>query len=337
MANQYVVLAGGAGTRLWPASVAEFPKQFLRIGGRSLLRRTLERIDGLGEDSPWISTHRDYVGLTASEAPECAGRILSEPDRRNTAPAIAWVLAHLQARGVGQGDVIAFLPADQHVSDDAAFRAGLSRAAAVAGTADEVVTLGIRPSFAATGYGYIEAEGDGTDLPGIAFVEKPDSETAERFVSGGRHLWNAGIFVARLEVLAEAFGRLAPGLLDVARQAASRALAADFPGADGLFRTLPEVSIDYALMEKLPSFRVVPVECGWSDVGSWETLGELLGSEGANRVEGTVRASDSTGNVVYASRPVVLVGVDDLVVVEGPAGILVARKGRSSEVKGLRP
>lgn len=337
MANHFVVLAGGAGTRLWPASVESFPKQFLRIDGRSLLRRTLDRIAPLADGTPWISTHRDYVAITEREAPECSGRILPEPDRRNTAPAIAWVLAHLEIHGVGADDVVAFLPADQHVADDRAFQAGLSTAGELAARSDQLFTLGIRPAFAATGYGYIETEGDGVDRPGLRFVEKPDARTAERFLAGGRHLWNAGIFVARLATLVDGFIRHAPGLLEAAREAVRRAAAGDEPGASARFRELPEISIDYALMEKLAAFRVVPVDCGWSDVGSWETLGDLLEADGANRVEGTLRAADSSGNVVYASRPVVLIGVEDLVVVEGPAGILVARRGRSSEVKGLRP
>ncbi len=336
MALQLLVLAGGAGTRLWPASTEAFPKQFLRIGGRSLLRRVLERISPLTAEPAWISTHQDYVSLTLGEAPECTDRILAEPERRNTAPAIAWVLAHLELRGVAGSDVIALLPADQHVDDDAAFRAALAKAVSVAERTNQVVTLGIRPTFPATGYGYMETEASGDDRPGIRFVEKPDATAAQRFLDEGRHLWNAGIFIAGLDVLREAFRRFAPAILDGATEAANLAASGELERGAEKFRALPSVSIDYAVMEHLTEFRVVPAACGWSDVGSWETLGELLPESEGNRVEGTVRSADSHRNIVYSSRPVVLIGAEDLVVVDGPGGILVARRGRSVEVKGMR-
>lgn len=343
MKSKVLILAGGAGTRLWPASTEENPKQFLRIGTKSLLGATVERIAPVAGDGIWISTNERYVAATRRElggsfSPD---RVLAEPLRRNTAPAIALCIDRLVTAGdLAPDDVLSILPADQHMSDPARFRRDLSLAAEEAGATGRIGVLGIRPTRPETGYGYVEVGVAGATgaVDGVRFVEKPNHETAERFLAGGKHLWNAGIFVGTAAALLHTFERHAGEILAGARRAEALRRAGDFDGSCREFSTLPDLSIDYAVMEKIDRFFVVPSDCGWSDVGSWESLGELLAESAGNRVQGEAVARDATGNVVYGSpdRPVVLIGVDGLVVVDGPAGILVARAGRSPEVKEAR-
>jgi len=337
---QVIILAGGAGSRLWPASTDDVPKQFLKVRGESLLVRSVSRIRPLNPAGVWISTSSRYVLTTREQIPDLSIRILAEPARRNTAAAVGYSVMGLVRGGVGPGEIVAILPADQEVADGEAFRAALRSAAEAASASGLIVTLGIRPTSPETGYGYIEL-GEGALCGGAArgseFVEKPSREVAQEYVAGGRHLWNAGIFVGTLSAFLAAFEARAPEILPAAKRSWDCIDAGDPDGSRREFEALPDVPFDIAIMERIGNFGVVPLECGWSDIGSWESLAEILGGEGENRIEGEARIRDGAGNVVYGgSRPIVLIGVSDLVIVDGPGGVLVARKGRSSEIKALR-
>jgi mannose-1-phosphate guanylyltransferase len=275
-----LVLAGGSGTRFWPASRRSRPKQLLPLEGeRSLLRATVERLAPLvPAERVWLSTTEELAPAVAAELPEVQPeRILTEPCGRNTAPAIGWALARLP-EGVRQG-AVAILPADHRIGDEEGFRAALGVALAAAERDDARVTLGVVPTYAETGFGYLELGDALPEAPGLRrvarFREKPDRESAERFVASGRFLWNAGMFVFRGASLLADLRRHAPELA-----AGLVALGAAPESARELYAALPAISIDYAVMEKLDALVTLPLACGWNDLGSWQALHDLLPADG---------------------------------------------------------
>jgi mannose-1-phosphate guanylyltransferase/mannose-6-phosphate isomerase len=338
-----LILAGGSGTRLWPRSTNERPKPFLALaGGDSLLRETFRRATALaGAENVFVSGRAAHAPLLAAELPEVKqSRFVLEPVRRNTAPAIA--LSALSASEDAPDTVLAVLPSDQAVRDETAFLAALRAAAEAARTHDAFVTLGIPPTRAETGFGYMEVEEKETSLNGkrgeepaarrvVRFVEKPTLSIAEEFVASGRFLWNAGIFVFRASLLFEELSRTSPEILDVARRAHAARKAGDSSSFAEIFSSSPSLSIDVAVMEKARQVLAVPCACGWSDLGSWEAVFEFLGgAPGRNVLEGPAAAVEGSGNLVLAEgRPVRVVGLSDVAVVDSPDGVLVMRRGAS--------
>ena len=333
---QALILAGGSGTRFWPLSRKRSPKQLLALEGeQSLLRDTLERLRPLvGPESVWVCTTAALGERVRAELPEVPARqVLLEPQGRNTAPAIGWSVRSMP-EAARQG-VVAVLPADHRVGDPAAFRSALERAARIVEREDRVMTLGVTPRWAETGYGYLELE-PGAGVDGVRrvrrFVEKPTAENAARFVASGQYLWNAGIFVFRgatfLDVLARLQPELARGLEEIAAA----------PGRlHELYARLPADSIDYAVMEKLDGISALPLDCGWSDLGSWEALDEVLPRDAqGNTGRGDTLAVDATGNLLFSDAGTVAVlGVEGLVVVRTGDTVLVMPKARSQEVRRL--
>ena len=336
-----LVLAGGRGTRFWPLSRRRNPKQVLTIAGeRSLIQATVDRLSSVIEPSHiWILTNafvRDEIVRQLPEVP--AEQILAEPAQRNTAPAIG-----LAARIVETLDpeaVMGVFPSDHVITDTAAYTKVL-RTAFEAAEAGSIAVLGVKPRWAETGYGYIEF-GDGA-TPGAvsevqSFREKPDAETAARYVESGRFFWNAGMFFWKARVVMENLRRHLPqtaGLLDGLPRFGSphfaAALADTFPQCEN-------ISIDYAVLEKTRDVVGVPCpEFGWNDVGSWEALYDLLPRDEAGNVSRTeLLPSDSRGNFVYSGgKLVALLGVDDLVVVDTPDVLLIAKRDRSQQVGEL--
>ncbi len=340
-----VILAGGSGTRFWPASRLRSPKQLLPLAGRpgeALIAATVRRLEPLVmPDRVWIATGKSLAEATAAALPRVPrAQILAEPVARNTAPPIGWAAAVIARRDPEA--IVAVLPADHFIADEPAFRRIVERALRAA---DEgwLATIGIVPTRPEIGYGYIEvgeALGEGANAV-ARFVEKPDRERAKQFVAGGRHLWNAGMFFFRAGVMRAAIARHLPALaagldrLDAAAAAGDeeRALADVFP-------SLPSVSIDHGVMEKADRIAVVPGSFGWNDVGSWEVAWELAprDAQGNALPEGTV-AVDAANNLVVdltrgePRRRFALLGVNDLVVVETDDAVLVIPRDRAQDVR----
>lgn len=343
---QAVIMAGGSGSRLWPVSRSMYPKQLLPlVSGRTMLQETvarLEGLDGLAEDCIVVCSeaHRFLVAEQLAGASPAA-RMLLEPSGRNTAPAIA--LAALYA--LSQSDegesppVLLVLSADHVIADTVAFHdaAATAMTAAMDGA---LVTFGIVPTSPHTGYGYIEADAEGAAAVDIrSFVEKPDAGTAREYLDGGRHFWNSGMFMFRADRYLEELHAHAPDILRACRTAMDAATAdTDFvrPGKSEFLACRAD-SIDYAVMEKTQRAKMVPLDAGWSDVGSWEALYALSErDEAGNAASGDTLLYDARNSLVSSeSRLVAAVGVENLVIVETKDAVLVADRRRAQDVKQL--
>ena len=345
-----LILAGGSGTRLWPRSTDARPKPFLALAGRdSLLRDTYRRAAAVaGAGNVFLSGRVSHGALLAAELPEIpASHVVLEPVRRNTAPAIA--LSALVACENAPEAVLLVLPSDQAVADESAFLAALRAGAAVAAKEDAFVTLGIRPTRPETGYGYMEmVEENGRGIPsnergaGPAaaravrrFVEKPDAARAAEFLASGRFVWNAGIFLFRVSLLLDELARTAPDVLNAARRAHAARRAGDLSLFAEIFSSSPSISIDVAVMEKARRVLTIPSACGWSDLGSWEAVFDFRGgARGADVVEGDGASEGGSGNLILAAgRPVRVVGLSGVAVVESGDGLLVMKLGASDDLR----
>ena len=333
-----VIMAGGSGTRFWPLSRKAKPKQFLPLtGGKTMIAQTLDRVQGL---APLSDSFVVCGALHAAPALKLLkglpkGNVLVEPEARNTAPAIALACAHVAHRN--PEGVLVVMPSDQHVADPRAFQLALRAAIDVAKTG-QIVTLGIKPTRPETGYGYIQV-GAAMKAPAskvARFVEKPNLETAKQYLRSGDYLWNAGIFVFRADVMLAAFATLMPELskaLDEIRAGIGKKQYA--AALKKHFAKMPATSIDYGVAEKAQNIAVVPADCGWSDVGSFSALPDLrpLDAQG-NVVEGQAFVIDSAGCVVLAGkRPVAVVGMTDVVVIDAGDAILVLPKDKAQDVR----
>lgn len=330
-----VILCGGSGTRLWPLSRKSFPKQFVPVvGGKNLLQMTFERLGGISSTALTVTAeeHR-FLAQQAAQAAGIEVRHLLEPASRNTAPAMA--AAALAAHA---DTLLLFAPADHFMPDIAAFCDAV-HAGVPAAQDGYLVTLGIAPSHPSTAYGYI---GAGERIEGMAarrvhhFTEKPDAATAQRLLLDG-YYWNAGVFLARAGTLLDALRSHAPDILDVCRRAwAQHRVDGSFVRLDaGAFSDCRSESIDYAVMEKHDRVAVVPYAGRWSDVGSWNSLAELTPADtDGNRVNGQAYVMEAQDCYVHAPhRPVVVLGVKGVVIVDTPDAVLVAAASHSEKVK----
>lgn len=338
-----VILAGGAGTRLWPLSRKHYAKQYLSLdGGLTLLQATAARPAALPCADPLVICNEETRFLAAEQMRQMGKDgtlILLEPAGRNTAPAIA--LAALQAMADGDDPVLLVMPADHKISAVDVFVDAVRTATAHA-QAGQLVTFGISPAHPATGYGYIRAGaavGRGPALVVDAFVEKPDQETADRYLATGDYLWNSGIFVFRASRYLTELEAHRPDVLAACRAAfAGKAGDLDFLRFDEeAFLACPDVSIDYAVMENTKAAVVIPVDPGWSDIGSWEALWAASPQDADGNCHiGDVQSLHGSGNYINAgSRLVTAVGLQDTVVVETKDAVFVAPKDRVSEIKDL--
>jgi mannose-1-phosphate guanylyltransferase/mannose-6-phosphate isomerase len=337
-----VILSGGSGTRLWPLSRTMYPKQFIRFfnGKGSLLGATLRRIDDAGFAAPVIICNNDHRFLVREELASAAIKqetIILEPVARNTAAAVA--VAALAAVQKSPDAVIAVMPSDHVVNDEKAFAVSLKRAAAVAATG-KLVLFGIAPTGPQTGYGYIRR---GAPLKGAnggfavdAFFEKPDRATAEKYVADESYFWNSGIFVLHARTFLSELQSLAPDILAAARGALDAATQdLGFLRLDlAAFSRSPNISIDYAVMEKTKQAAMMPIDVGWSDVGSWSSLWESAPRDAQrNAVEGDAILIDTTDCLVHSERSLVAtIGLKGLVIVDTPDALLVADQDRAQDV-----
>ena len=333
---QALILAGGSGTRFWPLSRRSVPKQLLALDGEAtLLQRTAARLAPLvGPESLWVCTTEALAAAVAAQLPQVPReQILAEPEGRNTAPAIAWAAASMPRER--RAEPLLVLPADHRMEDDEAFRRVLGTAAAEA-AGGRVLALGVTPRWVETGYGYLELgeplDGSGALRRVRRFVEKPDRERAAAFLAGGRHLWNAGIFAFRGDLLLALVERHLPALA-----AGLDAIAAAPERLGELYRDLPAISIDHGVMEKLDEIATLPLDCGWSDLGSWKALAEVLPADAAgNAAHGEVVAVDTRDSLLWSDQGTVAVlGLEGVVVVRTGDAVLVMPKSRSQEVRAL--
>ena len=335
-----VILSGGSGTRLWPLSRQAYPKQFLALAGEdTMLQATWQRVAELASAAPLVVANEDHRFMVAEQLRELGctpAAIVLEPVGRNTAPAIA--VAALQATADGTDPLLLVLPSDHVIADAAGFRAAVA-AATPAAQNGKLVTFGIVPTAAETGYGYIQAVAGG-DAPVRAvarFVEKPDAATAAQYLASGQYFWNSGMFLFQASRYLAELERHAPAMLAACRKAfAAAARDADFVRLDkAAFAACPSDSIDYAVMEKTADAAVLPIDVGWNDVGSWSALWEVAQQDGdGNAHHGDVIALDCRDTLAWGDRRLLaMIGLRDIVVVDSDDALLVAHKDHVQEVK----
>jgi mannose-1-phosphate guanylyltransferase len=333
-----VILAGGKGERFWPLSRKNRPKQFLSLDGssRSLLQTTAERLVAVtnGWSNLWVITSSQIAADVKQQLPQLPSQnLLIESQGRDTAAAVAWTSLEIKKR-YGEDAIIGFFPSDHWIGDQEAFARTLDAATQLAATTEAIVTLGIKPSFPSTGYGYIEQGekiGRFNDFPAYhvnRFTEKPNRETAETFLSTGRFSWNSGMFVFRAGVVLKELYTHVPEIIEPLEQL----------GPD-IYPQLLKQSIDYALMEKTNLAYVLPVEFGWDDLGDWNALERLLKKPENPNVEiATHVGLDTQGAIVYATNSedvIVTIGLEDVVIVRDRNVTLVVNKHRTQEIKHI--
>jgi len=340
-----VLLCGGSGTRLWPLSRKACPKQFTRLtDSQTLFQATLTRLSGPGWTAPMIVTSASYLGLAQDQAAEAGlrtGCILVEPSARNTAPAI--LAAALELAKTDAEALMLVAPSDHAIPDAAAFRATVA-AGADAALKGQIVTFGIRPTRAETGYGWLELTEapQGSALRPLAlrrFVEKPAHPQAEAMLAAGRYLWNAGIFLATAQTLIDAFATHASGLFAPVRAAMAQAWTDGRTChlAAGPWARSENISVDYAVMEQAANLCVVPFAAGWSDLGDWNAIWREGPGDGAGVVtSGSVTAIECTDSLLRCEIEgieLVGIGLTDIVVIAMGDALLIADRSRVQEVK----
>ena len=350
MANHVVIMAGGIGSRFWPLSTPEFPKQFIDIlgCGRSLIQLTVDRFKGIcPEQNFWVVTNKDYVDIVKAQIPGIPDEhILAEPAARNTAPCIAWACWSIKREDPDANVVVT--PSDAVVMNPEEFRRVISGALEFTSGHDNIVTIGIKPNRPETGYGYVKTVQLGS-VPNCIilveeFKEKPDLETAKKYLADGNYLWNAGIFVWNVNTITESIRAYKPELakqMDLMVPDAKMIQLGTDPNCTVLeiFPQCEKISIDYAVMEPAAADGKVftfPADFGWSDLGNWQSLHEkLTKDENNNAAVGNVSFYESANCVVHAedARKVVIQGLDGYIVSEKNGQLLICKRSEEQRIK----
>ena len=343
MNTHVVIMAGGIGSRFWPMSTPEYPKQFIDVmgSGKTMIQMTVERFSTICPMSNfWVVTSDAYVGMVREQLPEIpVANIISEPCARNTAPCIAYACWKIKAKNPDANIVVT--PSDALVTDVPEFRRIVADALDFTASGKRIVTLGIKPTRPETGYGYIAA---GEGLAGLeicavqSFREKPSLEVAKEYLAAGNYLWNAGIFVWNVDTIVESLRAFAPSIAQKMDQMSKAFFTAQESEVVGdIFPTCEKISIDYAVMEKADYIYTCPSDFGWSDVGTWGSLWTLLPhDENGNAVVGqNVHLYGCKGCIVHApnTSSVVLEGMEDCIVVERDGRVLICRLSEEQRIK----
>ena len=332
-----VVLSGGIGARLWPLSKQDNPKQFLNFNNKqSLLQKTVSRFLKCSDiQEIVISTNDQYHQLVLTElekmdVKKC--RIVSEPERKNTAPAIALSIRYLEEVCHAKAtDWVLVLPSDHLIEPESVFLEHLELVKQ-AGASSQIITFGIPPTKPETGYGYIEiAERYDASIHYIKrFIEKPDRKTAEQYLASGCHYWNSGMFLFSIDTFWKQIKEHAPDIYSIA-QGSIESLRKNY-------LSFPDISIDYAVMEKSRDILVCPLPVAWHDVGSWDSVYEALDKDlNQNVLVGNIRSIDTRNSLVFSDKkPIVTIGLEDLLIVETNHALLICKKGESQRIKNLK-
>lgn len=333
-----VIIAGGSGTRLWPLSQPHYPKHLLKLTGEtSLLENTYRRAKEMTDDI-YVITEASHSAEVASQLAELnEENIIVEPGRRGTASCIALALAHL-SHSHPENEPVVFLHADHHITDTKEFAKTVQAAAHVASEESKISLIGLTPTYPATGFGYIQAGGEVTEVNGLqvyeadSFKEKPDFTTAEKYLKQGNYFWNLGLFAAPLKVFVDEMRENAPELYEAyesLRQAAPKKIEEEY-------LSLESQPIDTALIEKTKDLLVIPGRFDWADIGSFFDLHKVLKEEQGNSIKGEVVQLDCEDSMIHAStKPVIAIGLSGIVVVDTPEGLLVCSKEKSQQVGDL--
>lgn len=335
--NHVVIMAGGIGSRFWPLSTPEYPKQFIDIlgVGRTLIQLTYDRFAGIVPDqNVWVVTNAKYVDIVREQLPMIpAENILAEPAARNTAPCIAWACWCIRQKDADANVVVT--PSDAIVMNTAEFKRVIENSLSFTEKSDAIVTIGIKPNRPETGYGYVQAgQLIGVDIHAVeAFKEKPELETAKQYLAAGNYLWNAGIFVWNVKTITAAITKYKPNIAaDMDKIIATGEVVTIFPECE-------KISIDFAVMEPAAAEGLVythPAEFGWSDLGNWQSLHEKLAKdENDNASVGNIRFFESSNNVVHMenAKCVVLQGLDGYIVSEKNGQFLVCKRSEEQRIK----
>ena len=347
MANHVVIMAGGVGSRFWPLSTPEFPKQFIDIlgCGRTLIQLTVDRFKGIcADENFWVVTNKAYVDIVKEQIPGIpAEHILAEPAARNTAPCIAW--ACWSIKQVDPDANVVVTPADAVVMNPEEFRRVISGALAFTSGHDSIVTIGIKPNRPETGYGYVKTVQKGSDPNCIILVEefkeKPDLETAKKYLADGNYLWNAGIFVWNINTITNSIKSYKPVLAGQMDKIVEKGTVPNstFCRVEEIFPQCEKISIDYAVMEPAAADGKVftyPADFGWSDLGNWQSLHEKLTKDADNNgAVGNVHFYESANCVVHTedAKKVVIQGLDGYIVSEKGGQILICKRSEEQRIK----
>ncbi len=340
-----VIMAGGSGTRFWPLSKSRTPKQLLNLtGDNTLIQKTINRIKPLIKSKNiFIVTGNSHVKKMREQIKDVPSKnIINEPFGRNTAPCIG--LASLFIKKIDRSGIMVVLPADHIIKDEGAFGDIISAGARAAAERDCLVTLGIKPSYPETGYGYIHAGKELDRISGVKifkvkrFVEKPDINRAKRYIAGGDYFWNGGVFMWRVETILTMIKRFLPdlydGLMEIEKAIGTKK---ERSTVRNIYSRIESISIDHGVMEKAPDVAVIPCDIGWSDVGTWRALYDILDKDDFNNaIIGKYAGIDTEGCVIHSPEKLVAaIGIKDLIIVASRDAVLVCPKERAQDVKSI--